>query len=156
MLRDKNFDYIEATIDLLDPAMLRVLPAIMIAATLVASTTAFANEFCNKELGPMMQQRKTLNEKLSAIGKRPKQPGAREQFCGTLNAFIGNGRKLVTYMEQNKDFCSIPDVAITQAKEGVAQSQTMRRKVCLASAQPQPGAPGKPALPRPPVELRLQ
>jgi hypothetical protein len=136
--------------------MLRVFPAVMITAMLLTSAPALANEFCNKEIQPMMLQRKTLNEKLSAIGKRAKQPGAREQFCGTLNAFIGNGRKLLTYMEQNKDFCAIPDQAITQAKQGLAQNQTLRKKVCLASAQPQPGAPGKPAIPRPPVELRLQ
>src|SRR5215203_3238182 len=104
--------------------MLRVFPATLIAAMLVTSAPALANEFCNKELQPMMQQRKSLNDKLSAIGKRAKQPGAREQFCGTLNAFIGNGRKLLTYMEQNKDFCAIPDQAITQAKQGLAQNQT--------------------------------
>jgi hypothetical protein len=136
--------------------MLRVFPAVMITAMLVASAPAFANEFCDKELAPMVQQRKALNDKLAAIGKRAKQPGAREQFCGTLTAYIGNVRKFLTYMEQNKDFCAIPDQAITQAKQGLAQNQTLRKKVCLASAQPQPGAPGKPAIPRPPVELRLQ
>jgi hypothetical protein len=136
--------------------MLRVFPAVMITAMLVTSAPAFANEFCAKELAPMVQQRKALNDKLAAIGKRAKQPGAREQFCGTLTAYIGNVRKFLAYMEQNKDFCAIPDQAITQAKQGLAQNQTLRKKVCLASAQPQPGAPGKPAIPRPPVELRLQ
>ena len=136
--------------------MLRVITAMLTTALLLTSAPALANEFCDKELGPMVQQRKALNDKLAAIGKRAKQPGSREQFCGTLNAYIGNVRKFLTYMEQNKDFCAIPDQAIVQAKQGLAQNQSLRKKVCLASAQPQPGAPGKPALPRPPVTLRLQ
>ena len=136
--------------------MLRVITAMLTTALLLTSAPALANEFCNKELGPMVQQRKALNDKLAAIGKRAKQPGSREQFCGTLNAYIGNVRKFLTYMEQNKDFCAIPDQTIAQAKQGLAQNQSLRKKVCLASAQPQAGAPGKPAIPRPPVELRLQ
>jgi hypothetical protein len=140
----------------LDEAMLRVITALLTTALLLTSAPALANEFCDKELGPMVQQRKALNDKLAAIGKRAKQPGAREQFCGTLTAYIGNVRKFLTYMEQNKDFCAIPDQAIAQAKQGLVQNQTLRKKVCLASAQPQPGAPGKPAIPRPPVTLRLQ
>ena len=62
-------------------------------------------------------------------------------------------------MEQNKDFCGVPDEVIDQAKKGLAQNLSMRKKVCLAQAQPQQqqqSAPGKPAIPRPPVELRLQ
>jgi hypothetical protein len=135
--------------------MLRLASAVFVAAALV-TTPVVANEFCDKELAPMIEQRKALTEKLSAIGKRAKQPGAREQFCGTLKAYIGNISRFVTYMEQNKDFCAIPDDAIAQAKQGLNQNQSLRKKVCVAAAQPSPSAPGKPSAPRPPVELRLQ
>jgi hypothetical protein len=135
--------------------MLRLAPALFVAAALV-TTPVVANEFCDKELAPMVEQRKALTDKLTAIGKRAKQPGAREQFCGTLNAYIGNIRKFLTYMEQNKEFCAIPDDAIAQAKQGLNQNQSLRKKVCVAAAQPAQQAPGKPSIPRPPVELRLQ
>jgi hypothetical protein len=141
--------------------MLRHAPALFLALVLLP-LPAVANEFCDKELGPMMQQSKTLTGQLAAISKRSKAPNAREQFCGTLNAYIGNIRKVLAYMEQNKEFCGVPDVAIDNAKKGLAQNQAMRRKVCLAQAQPQqsqsdqqPG-PGRKVIPRPPVELRLQ
>lgn len=136
--------------------MTRVFSALATALALLASAPAIANEFCDKEIQPLVVQRKALSERLAAIGKRPKEPGAKDKFCGTLTSFIGNGQKLLNYMEQNKDFCAIPDQTVAQVKAGLAQNQTLRRKICLASAQPQPGAPGKPALPRPPVELKLQ
>jgi hypothetical protein len=141
--------------------MLRHAPALLVALSLFQSAPAFANEFCDKELGPMMQETKALTGKLEAISKRAKAPNAREQFCGTLNAYIGNIRKVLAYMEQNKDFCAVPDAAIDNAKKGLAQNQAMRRKVCVAQAQPQQQSnqqpePGRKVIPRPPVELRLQ
>lgn len=139
----------------LDSPMLRLATAVFVAAALVTTPVA-ANEFCDKELAPMVEQRKVLTDKLASIGKKPKQPGAREQFCGTLNAYIGNIRKFLSYMEQNKEFCAIPDSAIEQAKQGLGQNQSLRKKVCVAAAQPQQSTPGKPSVPRPPVELRLQ
>src|SRR4051794_33194872 len=65
--------------------MLRHAPAFFLALVLLP-LPAVANEFCDKELGPMMQQTKTLTGQLAAISKRSKAPNAREQFCGTLNA----------------------------------------------------------------------
>jgi hypothetical protein len=139
--------------------MMRVFLALLTAVALLESVPASANEFCDKELRPMVDQRKELSAKLAAINKRAKNPGARDEFCGTLRRYISNNRNFVSYMEKNKDFCAIPDQAITQARQGLAQSESVRKKICVASARPQAqegGAPGKPALPRPPVELRLQ
>jgi hypothetical protein len=137
--------------------MLRFVPAALFTAVLFANAPASANEFCNNEMRPLIEQRTALTAKLQAIGKRAKQPGSREQFCGTLTAYIGNIDKFVKYMQQNKDFCGIPDDAIDQAKKGLGQNQSLRKKICSAPRQAaqQQGA-GKPAIPRPPVELRLQ
>ena len=145
--------------------MHRPLPALALAAAfagalLAAAVPASANEFCDKELAPLMQRNKSLNTELEVIAKK-KSPDAREKFCGTITAYIGSIRKSLDYMTQNKDFCSIPDEAIDGAKKGLAQTQSIRRKVCVAQAQPQaqqgePGQPGKPVIQRPPVELKLQ
>jgi hypothetical protein len=142
--------------------MHRPLPALALAAALAgallaAAHPAEANEFCDKELGPLMQRTKSLNSELEVIAKK-KTPDTREKFCGTLNAYIGSIRKSLDYMLQNKDFCAIPDEAIDGAKKGLVQTQSIRKKVCVAQAQPQAqqGQPGKPAIPRPPVELKLQ
>jgi hypothetical protein len=144
--------------------MHRPLQALLLVAALAGAIggpalPASANEFCDKELGPMMQRTKSLNDQLAAIAKR-KAPDTREKLCGTLTVYISSIRKSLDYMEQNKDFCGIPDAAIDGAKKGLAQTQTTRRKICVAAAQPQQqqqsGQPGRPAVQRPPVELRLQ
>jgi hypothetical protein len=139
--------------------MMRVFPAFLLGVALLASVPASANEFCDKELRPMVDQRKVLSAQLAAINKRSKNPGARDEFCGTLKRYISNNRSFVSYMEKNKEFCAIPDQAITQARQGLAQSESVRKKICLASARPQAqgdGAPARQAPPKPPVELRLQ
>jgi len=135
--------------------MLRLLSVSLVAIVIAAAPVA-ANEFCDKELAPLVVQRKELFDKLSAIGKRAKEPGAREQFCTTLTAAIGNIRKVVDYMEQNKDFCGVPDEAIDNAKHGLEQNQTLRKKICVAGAQQQQSKDGQPPIPKPPVELKLQ
>jgi hypothetical protein len=137
--------------------MPRLARALLFAALSLSAAPALANEFCDQELAPMIEQRKALTSKLQAISKRAKQEGSRDQFCGTLNAYIGNIRKFLSYLETNKEFCAVPDVAIDQAKKGLAENQTLRRKVCLASAKPsQQQSQAKPGIPQPPVELRLR
>ena len=151
--------------------MHRPLPALALAAALAGALLALghpaaANEFCDKELGPLMQRTKSLNTELEVIAKK-KSPDTREKFCGTLTAYIGSIRKSLDYMTQNKDFCGIPDEAIDGAKKGLEKTQSVRKKVCVAQAQPQaqqgqpgqpgqPGQLGRPVIQRPPVELRLQ
>jgi hypothetical protein len=164
-------------------AMPRLPLAMLVAATVVATAPAAANEFCDKDLRPLVEQRQTLTAKLTTTAKQAKQTGSRDQFCGTLNAYIGNLQKFLAYIEENKDFCGVPDEAIEQAKKGLSQNQSLRKKVCLAAAQPQTQQQGsalqgsalqgsaqqgsgqqgsaqqgsaQQSIPRPPVELRLQ
>ncbi|WP_307274427.1 hypothetical protein [Labrys wisconsinensis] len=148
--------YIELRSDRVGALMLRFLSASLLTAMVFAGAPAFANEFCDKEMAPLVQQRTALTAKLNDIGKHAKQAGAREKFCGTLTTYIGNITKFVNYMEQNKDFCGIPQEAIDSARKGLGQNQTLRKRVC--SGPPPEARPGngKPAVPQPPVELRLQ
>jgi hypothetical protein len=157
MLRETPDGYIELRSDRVGAPMLRFVSASLLTAMVLGASPALANEFCNKEMAPMVQQRAALTARLNDIGKHAKQPGAREKFCGTLTSYIGNITKFLTYMQQNKDFCGIPDEAIDSARKGLAQNQTLRKRVCSGPPpQAQQQGNGKPAVPRPPVELRLQ
>jgi hypothetical protein len=131
----------------------------MLLALGVSAESAFAqNEFCNNELAPLMKDRAAISGRLNAIVKNPKRANAREQFCSNMSSLIANMKKTATYMTNNKDFCLIPDEAITQITKAIAQTSTTRKKSCSGpppEAQQQ-SAPGKPAIPRPPVELKLQ
>src|SRR5690242_8745688 len=77
----------------MDRPMARLLPATLLVVASLFAGPALANEFCDKELAPMIEQRKALTAKLTAAAKRAKEDGSREQFCGTLTAYIGNIQK---------------------------------------------------------------
>lgn len=120
-----------------------------------AATPALANEFCNQDLGPMIAERVKLQKRLEDINKNAQAEGARERFCSTMASFIGNLKKTQTYMTTNKEFCQISDDTLAQIAKGISGATSTRRKVCVAQQAPA-AAPGTPALPRPPVELRLR
>lgn len=140
--------------------------ALPCSAMLLASPALAQNEFCTSEIMPLVKQRDALTQRLKALGKQGAQPGAREKFCGTLDEYMGVIRKTVSYMEQNKDFCSIPDQAITGIKKGLAQNTTMRYRVCVVGAkqaaqaqqgqQAQAAQQQRPGMVKPPTDLQLQ
>jgi len=125
------------------------------------------NEFCGKDLQPMLARREEIAKTLQAINKRPR-PKTFEQakrtfndFCGSLSSYIANDQKILTYMSSNKDFCGITDQNIEQITQDMKQTQTTRTKICSHPPRQQaaPAAPkggGGPAAPKPPVNLRLQ
>src|SRR4051812_40983570 len=90
MLRQMPDRYIELLSDRVGDLMLRFVSASLFVALFFPGAPAFANEFCEKEMTPVVQRRAGFTAKLKEIGKHAKQPGAREKFCGTLTAYIGN------------------------------------------------------------------
>jgi len=134
--------------------------AFLLAVALVVAaeaTPALANDFCNQEMLPLVQQRETLQKRLEAINKNPKQEGARERFCATMGEFIANLRKTQTYMVSNQEFCQIPPEAVKAVANGISGATKTRRRICSApAAAPQGGPGGAQAIPKPPVELRLK
>ncbi len=153
--------------------MLRLVSVTLFAGAMLAATPVMAqeaggpigNQFCAKDLQPMMVKRQELATSLQAINKRAR-PKSFEQakktfneFCGTLGAYIANDKKLIDYMSANKEFCSISDENITQLTQDMKQTTATRTKICShpprQQAAPAPGR-GGPAMPKPPVNLRLQ
>jgi hypothetical protein len=126
------------------------------------------NQFCSKDLTPMLLNRGKIAQSLQAINKRPK-PKTFEtfkrnfnDFCGQLGAYIANDQKIVEYMNKNKDFCALDATAIASQVKDVANAQATRKKICSHPPReptaPPPGAAGagRAPLPKPPVNLRLQ
>jgi len=137
--------------------MLRLSSATLLIFGALTLSAYAQNEFCNNEMAPLMTERQTISAKLTAIVKNPKRPNAREQFCSNMTALIANMKKTVAYMTTNKDFCLIPDQVIAQVDKAIVQTTATRKKSCSGPPpQAKPATPGRPAVPRPPVELRLQ
>lgn len=138
--------------------MVRLIKALVLAGAVLAAGPAVANEFCNKEMLPYFEKKKAFEGQLAAINKAAKRPGAREKFCGTMTGYITNLRGLVSYIEKNKEFCGVADDQLTQARKGLAQNITLRKRICSGpppQARPRAGQ-GGPTMPPPPVNLRLQ
>jgi hypothetical protein len=137
--------------------MLRPVSALVFVGAILAATPALANDFCDKELKPMIDNRLAITASINAISKNPKKAGARDAFCGRIKAYISADQRILDYMKKNKDFCAIPDQTIAQFAKDVATAGRTHKKVCMGpppEARPRPG--GAPALPKPPVELRLE
>lgn len=135
--------------------MKRFLGAFLLV--MVAGPALAQNEVCGSEVKPFFDKKAALEGQLKAISKNSKRAGAREKFCSTMGAYIGNMRGLVGYMEKNKDFCGIAAEQVGAAKKGLAQNITLRKRVCSGpppQARPRAGN-GGPTVPPPPVKLQL-
>jgi len=154
--------------------MLRLVSVSLFVGTMLAATPVVAqeaggpigNQFCSKDLQPMIARREELAKSLQAINKRAR-PKTFEQakktfndFCGTLGTYIANDKKMADYMSANKDFCAITDENIKQITQDMTQTQATRAKICShpprQQAAPAAKGGGGPAAPKPPVNLRLQ
>lgn len=153
--------------------MLRLVSISLVAGSLLAAAPAMAqesapigNQFCNKDLQPMIERRGKIAASLQAINKRGR-PKTFEQakktfneFCGNLTAYIENDRKMLEYMQSNKDFCSITDENIKQVTADMTQTTKTKARICSKPPRqqvaPAPRGGGGPAAPKPPVNLRLQ
>ena len=93
---------------------------------------AAANEFCDKELAPMMQERKALIERLSAIGKRAKEPGRpRPVLRDAQGGYIGNidrSRSTTWSRTRNSAPCRTRRSA---GQAGPRAEPDARKKICL-------------------------
>ncbi|MDQ0391571.1 hypothetical protein [Labrys monachus] len=137
--------------------MLRPASVLVFAGAILTATPVLANDFCDKELKPLIDNRLAITASINAISKNPKKSGAREAFCSRIKAYISADEKIIDYMRKNKDFCAIPDQTIAQFIKDVGTAGKTHKKVCMGpppQARPRPGGP--PALPKPPVELRLE
>ncbi|WP_413988898.1 hypothetical protein ACMDCR_23230 [Labrys okinawensis] len=131
-----------------------------------AQAAPIGNEFCSKDLQPMLGRREEIAKLLQGINKRPK-PKTFEQlkrnfndFCGNLGTYIANDQKMLDYMTKNKDFCAITDQNIQQITTDMKQTQSTRTRICShpprQQVAPEAKGPGGQAIPKPPVNLRLQ
>ena len=124
------------------------------------------NEFCSKDLSPLISKREELARTLQGVNKRAKPKTFQQlkrnfnDFCSGLGAYIANDQKMLDYMTKNKDFCAIPDQSIQQISADMKQTQSTRTRICSHPpreqvAPAQRGGGGQ-AVPKPPVNLNLQ
>jgi hypothetical protein len=87
---------------------------------------------CQAGFQGVMAPRQALLERIN--GFRTKRPTA-QQACSTLTQLVSAEVRMIKWMTENKDWCSIPDETIDQAKQANGQAARARGQTCTAASR---------------------
>lgn len=79
-------------------------------------------------------KRKAISEELGKLSNNGKNKLDPIVVCPKFRAMADTERAMVTYMTNNKDWCSIPDDAIKTVKASSVRSAEYAKKACEAAA----------------------
>ncbi len=109
-----------------------IMGAAFAAACMVGASSAQAQSACATDFQKLMQPRMALIERINGFSKRKPTP---QQACSTLSQLVAADGKLGKWVDENKDWCQIPDQIVEQLKEGTGQAQRARGQACNAAKQ---------------------
>ena len=98
-----------------------------------ASVPALAMpESCQKDFVPMMTKRQQYIQTINGYKKKkPSAPAA----CSTFSGLSAHNKKVVEWMEAQKDWCQIPDDTVSAMKDQQGQIDKTRGVACDAAAK---------------------
>ena len=109
---------------------------IVFSVLALAAAPAFADQDCGKDLSALAARReaalKNINATVAASKGKKLDPVA---FCARATPLNAAEDAMLAYMIKNKDWCQIPDDAITQLKASHAKSVAFGGKACTVAAQ---------------------
>ncbi|WP_237478441.1 hypothetical protein [Lichenibacterium dinghuense] len=100
----------------------------VIAATLLSSTAARAD--CNVDMAALSAKRASASALLDANKKAHGGKLDPISACPQLRALAAAQGAMVSYMKQNKDWCSLPDQVVAQSSAAQAQISGFAVKAC--------------------------
>jgi hypothetical protein len=80
--------------------------------------------------------RDDAQKKGAAIAAAEKRKVDRQELCKVVTTFSAAEEKAALFLEKNKSFCSVPDQAISSAKDMHAKTVKFREMVCAPAPQP--------------------
>jgi hypothetical protein len=83
-----------------------------------------------------MPLRNDAQKKGMAIGAAEKRHTDRKEMCTLVSRFSVAEEAALKYLEQNKTWCGIPDIAITSAKATHEKTLKFREAVCSLAPEP--------------------
>lgn len=106
----------------------------------LSATPGYAAGECNADIAALMKKRQgiidSLNKEAKASPKGQLDPTA---ACGKLRSLAGAERELLAYFVKNKDWCMVPDNAITSLTEGSKKTAGMAANACRVAEQVKKG-----------------
>ncbi len=132
------------------PIVVSVLTTALLVAA--AGRASAMTESCQNDLNKYGQTRVEAINRINAF--RKKRPTA-SQACSAFTNLVTSESRMVKWMEENKEWCQIPDALIADLKKSSTQSTKARGQACAAAKQEAQGGavPRSGAAPRPTVRL---
>lgn len=95
---------------------------------------------CQIEFQKKTAERESAVARINAMMKR--RPSA-QQACNAFNGLVGIENRMLKWMQDNKDWCQLPDEAINQMSEARARTRQVSGQACTAARrQAQEGVAG--------------
>jgi hypothetical protein len=112
-------------------AVAALTTGLLIAGILADAAPAAAQaDVCGKGR-TLFQERQSLMNRMSTWRNKKVDPGT---ACKTLTQLQGNGNRTLAWLNENKDWCQVPDQAVTAIKSQHAQVGSSRNNACKAAA----------------------
>ena len=92
---------------------------------------------CNEDIGALSRKRQGIIDQLNHLaqgGKNKKQldPIA---SCPKLRALVAAEKELLAYLNKNKEWCQVPDEALTNISASAGNTNKIANQACAVAAQ---------------------
>jgi hypothetical protein len=111
----------------------RSLAVAAVALTVSAAATGDARaqaESCQADFQKVMGPRQALINRINGFRNKRPTPG---QACSTLGQLVNADAGVLKWMNENKDWCQIPDSLIEQLQTSSGQASRSRGQACAAA-----------------------
>lgn len=112
--------------------ILGVFSGAAMGLVLGASGALAQQSSCTTDFQKYMGPRQALIERINGFQKRRPTP---QQACSTLSQLVAADGRMAKWVDENKDWCQIPDEVVEQLKTGSGQAQRARGQACGAARQ---------------------
>jgi len=95
-----------------------------------AGTAAAQSSSCQTDFQKIMEPRQALIERINGFRNKRPSPG---QACSTLGQLVSADGKLLGWLNENKEWCQIPEQLIEQLQTASSQASRSRANACQAA-----------------------
>ncbi len=101
-----------------------------------APSVAADSADCNGDIGKMMAKRQDIIAKLNKlVGSTPKHQLDPTTSCGPLRELAATERVLSAYLTKNKEWCQVPDSAVTSIQTSSKHTAAIADNACRVAEQ---------------------
>lgn len=122
-----------------DQSMLGRVLFVPLTLVLLASHAAAAPASCQTDFQKLSEERQAAVARINGFNK--KRPTA-QVACGAFNNLSGVEARFIKWMDENKDWCQIPEEFIGQLKGANGATLKARGQVCTAARREAQGGGG--------------